>query len=148
MTDIDIGEAARERSSLMGLLMWAPQWGELLEEAEAKGPDDEIAVAAAETLRQLLEEFGDDTHWGDHVLDVRLLRSPLDPDDWRCEFLLSCGGPTETVVVDSKQRYPLYTHSWGMLAGQRCQEWALVGKEAEPWVDAAEEVAEAWQAAE
>lgn len=97
-------------------------------------------------------EAGDGAHWPADVdpaeyadglagllLDVDLLTSPTDPDRWRAELLLTCGGPTVRVTVDSRESGATFSHSWGMDAdGADLRECELWGDDAEVWRDIAE----------
>lgn len=64
------------------------------------------------------------------LLDADTLNGD-DADRWRVELLLTCGGPTVSVVVDSRWSTVEYHHSWGR--GRFCQNCG--GEEGTPCGD-------------
>lgn len=138
-----IHEAAQDRTEWMRDLIDAPNWRDEMDEIRRNGPRpnvpaDRAAFRRFNRLSQLLDEYGDDTHWSEHVLDVDVLTDPKDPERWRVEFLLSCGGPTESVVCDSRWTTAEFHHSWGMRAdGTDCTSWDLSGPDGDVWQDLA-----------
>jgi hypothetical protein len=47
------------------------------------------------------------------LLDISVWRHTRHSDTFIAEFLLTCGGPTVRVIVDSRWSYGEYHHSWG-----------------------------------
>jgi hypothetical protein len=96
----------------------------------------EALASRTEDLRTELAEdrpeFLDVTVW--HATD----REP------RVEFLLSCGGPTETVTVDCGYETVTYSHSWGMdaVGGDRTEICVYIVPDKETWLEAARMSAE------
>ena len=48
-----------------------------------------------------------------NLLDISVWRHTRHSDTFIAEFLLTCGGPTVRVIVDSRWSYGEYHHSWG-----------------------------------
>jgi hypothetical protein len=98
-----------------------------------------IFEALSSRTDELRAELADD--WPD-FLDVTVWAAR--DHEPRVEFLLSCGGPTETVTVDCGYETVTYSHSWGMDAagGDRTETGVWGDADKEPWLEAARMFAE------
>ena len=69
-----------------------------------------IIEAADEYTQSAREER--ETDDGFQPLDISIYRKQGNPENYRIEFLLTCGGPHVEVTVDENGR-AAFSHSWG-----------------------------------
>jgi len=79
---------------------------------ETKNDHRVLITESADNHTQWAREAVDDETEHEYFLDIEVFRSDSNPDRYRVEFLLTCGGPTVRVIVN--EFGPMFHHSWGM----------------------------------
>jgi hypothetical protein len=118
---------------------------ELIDEADKEGliDKDEFVIDKEDEdgqREELIELLGKQHELRD-FLEVEVLKSTTDPDQrWIVEFLLTCGGPTVRVTVDSRYDTVTVFHSWGYndTYDREMTEWNLYGDNFDAWYSVAE----------